>query len=73
MTTFETSQYARVLANNKAQSAEIKRLRTDLKMMCGHNQELAKECTQLESENELLKHYIARLEGLQGLLRAWRI
>ena len=71
MTQFETSQYAKLLANNEGQSREIKRLQVEAKQMRLAFRDLDLYCGQLEAENERLKAKLARYEMLESAPKIW--
>lgn len=71
MTNFEISQHAKLLANNEAQSREIKRLQVEAKQMRLAFKDLDLYCGQLESENEQLRAKLARYEMLEAAPKIW--
>ncbi|MBW9298538.1 hypothetical protein D9N16_07140 [Lactococcus raffinolactis] len=72
MTQFETSQYAKLLANNEGQSREIKRLQVEAKQMRLAFRDLDLYCGQLEAENAQLKARLERYEMFETALDPWR-
>ena len=71
MTQFETSQYAKLLANNEGQSREIKRLQVEAKQMRVAFRDLDLYCGQLEAENVHLKARLERYEMLEAAPKIW--
>lgn len=71
MTQFETSNYAKMLANNSAQSRELQRLQQEMAQMSEDNQTLDNYCSKLEVENARLRQRLARYEMFEGATKIW--
>lgn len=71
MKSFETSQHARLLANNDAQDREIRRLQSEVNQMAADQQALNNYCGQLEGQNEQLRKQVARYEMFKTATKAW--
>jgi hypothetical protein len=71
MTQFETSQHAKLLANNEGQSREIKRMQVEAKRMRVAFRDLDLYCGQLEAENDQLRAKLARYEMLETATKVW--
>lgn len=71
MTQFETSNYAKMLANNSAQSRELQRLQQEMAQMSEDNQTLDNYCSKLEVENARLRQQLARYEMFESATKIW--
>lgn len=71
MKSFETSQHARLLANNDAQDREIRRLQSEVNQMAADQQALNNYCGQLEKRNRELRKQVARYEMFKTATKAW--
>lgn len=67
----EKSNYAKLMANNAAQSREIKRIQHEMAQMFTDNQAFDKYCSELEAENARLKQMLARYEMFQVATKIW--